>query len=259
MKKLLVYKVIIGCLLLVILAQWVYILRSPGKKPEPTPKVKLKGKIAIVLDDWGYNLNNLRLASQIKSPLTISVLPGLGYSRRVSEEMHRHGFEIILHLPLEPMEKINLEKNTIVTSMDEDTVKNILDKHLSSISYAKGVSNHMGSKATTDMRIMGIILHELKKRKLYFLDSYVSVKSVCADIAATLRVGRARRDIFLDNRADTEYIKGQLKKLKYKASAYGQAVGIGHDRPNTLKVLKEAMPQLEREGYRFVFVSDLVR
>jgi polysaccharide deacetylase 2 family uncharacterized protein YibQ len=40
---------------------------------------------------------------------------------------------------------------------------------------------------------------------------------------------------------------------------YGQAIGIGHDRKITLEVLKEVMPSIEKEGYKFVFVSELIR
>jgi len=74
-----------------------------------------------------------------------------------------------------------------------------------------------------------------------------------------MRVPYAKRDIFLDNIEDTPYIKDQLNKLKAKARMYGYAIGIGHDRPVTLAVLKEAIPQLKKEGYKFVFVSELVR
>jgi polysaccharide deacetylase 2 family uncharacterized protein YibQ len=43
------------------------------------------------------------------------------------------------------------------------------------------------------------------------------------------------------------------------ADEKGWAIGIGHDRRNTLEVLKEEMPKLEKEGYKFVYVSELVK
>lgn len=250
------YKIIIGLLLLVIILQWVFIIKRPKKIPPPLP---IKGKIAIVIDDWGYNLNNLTLVEQIKYPLTVSVLPNLNYSRTVAEELHKRGFEIILHLPLQPRENARLEKDTIMTSMDELTIRNILKDDLTNVVYALGVSNHMGSKATEDPRIMGIIFKELKKRNLYFLDSLVSSDSIGFDLAHKVQLGFISRDVFLDNTETPEYIKGQINKLKTRARVYGQAVGIGHDRKTTLEVLKEVMPRLEKEGYKFVFVSELIR
>lgn len=250
------YKIAIWFLSIVVIIQWVFIIVISRPKKITPP---IKGKIAIVLDDWGYNLNNLPFLNQIKYPLTLSILPNLRYSQEVARESHRRGFEIVLHLPLEPDERFSLEQNTIMTSMDEGTIRNILAKDLASVPYAQGVSNHMGSKATEDLRTMGIIFKELKRRRLYFLDSLVSAESICFDLAYKMRVAFAKRDVFLDNTEAAEYIRGQINKLKTRANIYGQAIGIGHDRKETLEVLKEVMPELEREGYRFVFVSELIR
>ena len=69
----------------------------------------------------------------------------------------------------------------------------------------------------------------------------------------------ARRDVFLDNRDDPEYIRSQVIELKNLARSRGQAIAIGHDRKNTLLILKEMLPQLAEEGYKFVFVSEIAR
>lgn len=241
---------------LVIIAGLLVIHTRP-KKITKMP-ITIKGKIAIVIDDWGYNLNNLHLVEQIKYPLTCSVLPNLNYSSFISEELHKKGLQIILHLPMEPHEKFRLEKDTIMTSMDEPAIGSVISKALESIPNAIGVSNHMGSKATQDARLMEIIFKELKKRRLYFLDSFVSADSICADTAKRMRLGFAKRDIFLDNKEEPAYIKNQIDKLKARAKVYGQAIGIGHDRKITLEVLNEIMPKIKQEGYKFVFVSELL-
>jgi polysaccharide deacetylase 2 family uncharacterized protein YibQ len=118
----------------------------------------------------------------------------------------------------------------------------------------------MGSKVTRDKRIMAIVFKELKKRGLYFLDSFVIPESICADLADKMQIPFAERDIFLDTKKkEYEYIKKQVSKLKAKANLEGQAIGIGHDHKVTLEVLAELMPEIEKEGYKFVFVSELVR
>ncbi len=238
----------------------IFLLARPAHvKKIPKAAISIKGKIAIVVDDWGYNLNNLYILDGIKSPFTASVLPGLEYSRAIASELHKRGFQVILHLPMQPREKYELEKNTILTSMGAQSIINIIGEDLTDIRYAVGVSNHMGSSATEDTRTMSIVLNELKKRNLFFLDSLVSSKSVCADLAKRLQVKFIKRDIFLDNKEDAGYIRSQIYRLKKKAMLSGYAVGIGHDRKVTLEVLKEMMPDLEKEGYKFVFISDLVR
>jgi len=253
------YKITIGVLLLIIILQWVFIVISRPKKPPKIPAVMAKGKIAIVIDDWGYNLNNVHIIEQIKYPLTITVLPYLNYSQSIARELHSHGFEIMLHLPMEPHEKYRLEKNTVMTSMDEASIRNIIERDLANIVYAKGVSNHMGSRATEDPKTMEIVFRELKSRHLFFLDSLVSSKSICSDLARKLGVGFAKRDVFLDNNEESAYIRGQIYKLRNKARVFGKAIGICHDRKISLEVLSEVLPQIEKEGYKFVFVSELVK
>lgn len=261
MQRLKLYKIAVIILAGLVIIETAGLIYLSFRKPKALVFKKaavFKGKIAIVIDDWGYNLNNLEIVRQIKSPLTASLLPNLAYSKEVAQELHTLGFEVILHLPMEPAEKYHLEKNTILVSMDEAMIKRIIEEDLKNISYARGVSNHMGSLATQDTKIMEIILNQLKNRRLYFLDSLVSKKSVCALLAKKIGIGFAKRDIFLDNIADPEYIRGQIYKLKTRARVKGAAVGIGHDRKNTLEVLKEELPKLEKEGFKLVFVSDLI-
>jgi len=248
-------KVLIAITIVFSLLVFIALILTPLYKK---PKV-IKGRIAIVIDDWGYHLDNVEVAKNIKQPLTCAVLPNLKNSRLVAKKLKSFGCEIILHLPMEPKEKINLEKNTIILTMDSGQISSILNQSLSSIIYAKGVSNHMGSKITENTKTMEIILALIKKRKLYFLDSYVTAGSVGGEIAKQFSVKFAKRDVFLDNQNDLKYIKAQLVKLKNLAAKQGSAIGIGHDRKNTLIVLKEIIPQLVKDGYKFVYVSELAR
>ncbi|MFH0855245.1 MAG: divergent polysaccharide deacetylase family protein [Candidatus Omnitrophota bacterium] len=251
-------KRIIGLILILILAMAVVSVFTP--KPRKAMKARpkaIKGKIAIVLDDWGYNLNDLQLSDGLSYPFTAAVLPEATHTGEVSRRLHSRGREIILHLPMEPEVANGLEKNTIMVYMDKDDILRILDRDLANVVYAKGVSNHMGSKATCDAKTMAVIFGELKKRHLFFLDSFVTSKTVCRELARKLKLVSYRRDVFLDNIEEKGYIKKQILILKNKAKAHGFAVGIGHDRQITLEVLKEVMPKLAKEGYEFVFLSEL--
>jgi polysaccharide deacetylase 2 family uncharacterized protein YibQ len=266
------YKILIGMLVLVIIAQGIYIFTHRRAVPVALKPVKAtiskkvrkpapvtKGTIAIVLDDWGYNLANLPVIEQIPYPLTLSVLPNLPYSLKVANALHDRGFEIILHLPMEPLQKMNLEKNTILTTMDSQTIKAIIDNNLSTFPYLRGISNHMGSRATEDNRTMQIIMSELKSKSLYFLDSFVTSRSIAESEAFRSGVSFVKRDIFLDNQADATYIRQQIAKLMSQARKHGYAVGIGHDRKTTLEVLRQTMPEMVKEGYRFVYLSEMVK
>lgn len=260
MKKPGPYKIVVLALCAVVIIEssfLIYLLISrPRAKKVPAAA---KGRIAIVIDDWGYSPEYLGILDGIKYPVTAAVLPRLEYSQSLATELHARGIEVILHLPMEPRERYNLEKNTILTTMDAGEITKILSQDLFDIRYAVGVSNHMGSRATEDTRVMTIVLKDLKERGLFFLDSFVSSGTVCSRLAAKLRVRFARRDIFLDNEDDPRYIKEQINKLKKKARVSGHAVGIGHARKNTLEALKEVLPELKKEGYKLVFVSELAK
>jgi uncharacterized protein len=266
------YKILIAVMSAVIIGQGIYILTHRPAAPVKQKPVKVtvapkmrkplpaaKGTIAIVIDDWGYNVSNVQAVQEIPYPLTMAILPNLPYSQKVAESLHSKGFEIILHCPMEPLQKMALEKNTILTNMDGETIKKIIDDNLRVLPYMRGISNHMGSRATEDNRTMQIIMSELKNKGLYFLDSFVTPRSVAESEAFRLGVSFVKRDIFLDNQSDQAYIKQQMSKLIARARSHGFAVGIGHDRKNTLEVLRQAMPEAAKEGYKFVYLSDLVK
>lgn len=236
------------------------------KKEQPKPEggetylTAAQGKIAIVLDDWGYNLNNAELLKQIDEPLTLAILPRRAYSARIAELAKELNKEVILHLPMEPHQEkqYHLEPDTLLVSMSKQEILKILETDFKSVPGLKGISNHMGSQATESEYLMKVIFEELKKKKLYFLDSFTG-KTVCKKLASEAKLPYARRNVFLDNKSDAEYILGQLEALAKTAKQDGFAVGIGHDRKKTLEILAQAMPELKKRGFRFVYTSELAK
>lgn len=227
--------------------------------PAPVAKKPHGPKIAIVLDDFGYNKNNLGTLFAIKQPVTVSILPNLKYSKEVEKLARSRGEEVILHLPMQSQHsELKEEFNTIKPGLSRKEILARLDYQLAGFKGLSGVNNHMGSGATEDRMVMSTILGKLKAKNLYFLDSYTSAKSVCKDVASGMNERFARRDVFLDNSDDPEYIKKQLAQTKKIALKKGYAIAIGHDRRNTIKVLSEMMPEMESEGIEFVSLSELV-
>ncbi|MFC1631366.1 divergent polysaccharide deacetylase family protein [Candidatus Omnitrophota bacterium] len=232
---------------------------KPAELIEP-PEAQVE--VAVVIDDWGYNLHNLDLLKDIELPFTVSILPNLRYSTEIAEAALNENKEVILHLPLQPemmQREIGLEKNTITTTMTEAEILANLGQALSSVAGATGVSNHMGSAATADSRVMSVIFRDFEKRDVFFLDNLVTENSVGRKLAEQMGIKFVSRDVFLDNRDDYEYIQGQFKQLIKIAQAQGQAVGVGHARRNTLLVLQELAPLFEQQGIKLVFLSDLAK
>ena len=245
---------------------WQPISNGAKKKEQPksegreTYLAAAQGKIAIVLDDWGYNLNNVEPLKQINEPLTLAILPRRAYSARIAGLAKEFNKEVILHLPMEPRQEkqYQLEPDTILINMSKQEILRILEVDFKSVPGLKGISNHMGSQATESEDLMKIIFEELKKKKLYFLDNLTG-KTICKKLALEVKLPYARRNVFLDNKSDAEYILGQLEVLAKTAKQYGFALGIGHDRKKTLEVLVQAMPELKKRGFKFVYVSELTK
>lgn len=233
------------------------------KKPTELPPILKRfnnPRVAVVMDDFGYNVNNIDELFDMKRPITLSILPNLRYSKEVAQRASLNGYEAILHLPLEPHRNdIPEEADTINSSMSKSEIAARLESAIESVPGLKGVSNHMGSKSTEERDLMTIILGELKKRRLYFVDSLTSERSVSGEVAKQLGERYAKRDIFLDNSNDAEDIRKQVLEMRRLAFKKGRLIAVCHDRKNTVKVLSEMMPSLASEGIDFVYLSELVR
>ncbi len=218
-----------------------------------------RGTIAIVLDDFGYSVSNFESLIDIGIPVTISLLPNLPYTAHIAEEAPAHGIEVLIHLPMEPHNNhVRLEENTLTTAMSQEEIRTLFRDALRSIPCATGVSNHMGSRATEDNDLMKTIFEECLTHNLYFLDNLVTDHSVCTEVAGTLGARVITRDVFLDNRDDAEYIRGQLEYAAGIAEKRGIAISVGHDRPSTVATLARMLPALKEKGYSFVTLSEVV-
>ena len=124
---------------------------------------------------------------------------------------------------------------------------------------AVGLNNHMGSRATADARVMEQVLTEVKKHDLFFLDSRTAAASIAYGTALQLAVPALQRDLFIDTVDEAGAIEARLWELAELAAAQGHAIGIGHDREQTLLALQSVLPHLETRGFLFVPLSQLVR
>jgi polysaccharide deacetylase 2 family uncharacterized protein YibQ len=129
---------------------------------------------------------------------------------------------------------------------------------LNGVPHAAGINNHMGSRFTEDARAMAVVMTELKKRGMFFVDSLTSGHSMGTETANQAGVPVLRRDVFLDNVAEVESIAREIGRLADKARQNGGAIGICHPYPETIKALQQELPKLAAQGVAFVKVSELL-
>jgi hypothetical protein len=217
---------------------------------KPPPKAKDRGpRIAIIIDDIGYDKKMAREFIELNSNLTFSVLPLSPFGREISEDLHSKGAEIMLHLPMEPVDHPSVDPGpgAILSTMPPDDLLDQVKRNIRDVPYIVGVNNHMGSELTTHSDQMNQIFTILKKENLFFIDSRTSLKSQAEASARLLKLKFAHRDVFLDNHQETEYIAGQLRELVSLAKKHGSAVGIGHPYKATLLALSKELPKLKNK------------
>ena len=230
--------------------------------PEDRASAKPLNKIAIIIDDMGYSREALNAIRAMDTPMTIAILPFSPLAEETAELANDSRLEVILHLPLEPIQENGADgrgSGFINSHMTAEAVKATLKADLDNVPHIKGVNNHMGSRITTNEPIMRIILEGLKDQGLYFVDSRTTGESIAYKIAQELRIPSAFRHIFLDNDLQEDAIKKQLIKLFRHAQKNGFAVAIGHPYAETLSVLKKHLALMEKYHCQAVTVSQIVK
>lgn len=223
-------------------------------------KAAPRAKVAIVIDDLGRDNQLSREILRWDLPVTLSILPFEPYSKSLAIEGHRRNKEIILHLPMEPhgYPETRPGEGVLLREMDEAGLLDQLSRDIESVPYVQGVSNHMGSRFMEDSEKVNLILSELKRRHLFFLDSRTTPKTVGLLTAQALGLRATERDVFLDHVVKEEAITQSVEQLVREALAKGKAVGIGHPHPVTLKVLRKMIPRIQQQGIEIVSLSALL-
>lgn len=223
-------------------------------------EVNFVPKVAFIIDDLGYEKEVAQKIIELDFPIALSILPFLKNSEYIAEEGNKNNQEIMLHLPMEPNNSdTDPGPGAIKSYMSEEEIRQAVRGSIFDFPYVIGVNNHMGSKITEDRRIMKIILEEIRRYNLFFIDSMTSKNSIAYEVAQEIGVKTAVRSVFLDNENDIEYIKGQMLEARKIALKDGEAIAIGHSRINTFYVLKRMVPEFTKAGIEIVPVSELVK
>ena len=234
---------------------------APLPPRHPRKRAFGPGTVAIIIDDMGSSVREADELMAIKLPLTFSIIPGLAHVKGVAEAAHVRGYQLMIHIPMEPQgyPQQRMERYGLLLSQSDEEIRKRLDGFLREVPYAKGANNHMGSRFTEERGKMGTVLGYLKGKGLFFIDSKTTPLSVGNTLAREMGIENAGRNVFLDNVQDVEAIREQLEQLAEMARRKGGAIGICHPHKATIQALTAAMPELRKSGITFVYAADLVR
>lgn len=205
------------------------------------------GKLSIVIDDVGYRLHNENQVLQMPLPVTVAILPNAPHSHEMAVRAHNQGREILIHMPMAPLSKQPLERDTLQPSMSRDEVQRIIRQAVANVPYAVGMNNHMGSAMTSSLPAMQNVMQALSSYRLFFLDSMTIGSSQATRAAAGTSVRVIKRRVFLDDVQSEAEVRRQFERAVQLARRNGSAIAIGHPHPTTIRVLQQMLPTLPKD------------
>lgn len=226
------------------------------------PRPNAAKQIAIVIDDFGNGMKGTEQMLDLPVKITVAVMPFLPTTRQDAEAAYRKGHDVIVHLPMEPMrgKRSWLGPGAITTDLSDEEIKKRVEAAIDAVPHAIGMNNHMGSKATSDARVMRVVLQVCKDRGLFFLDSRTSYRTVVPKVAAELGVPTLHNNVFLDDVYTQHHVSRQIVEVRKFLKDHGSCVVIGHVGPPgiiTSGTLKNAIPGLRSEA-TFIPISAML-
>ena len=228
--------------------------RLPAHSIMPT----LAPRIALIIDDLGYNLELGRRALALPGPITAAVLPFTPHTVALAQLAAGAGIDVILHEPMQAADETVCAPGTLSTVMSDADLRGQLAHALAQVPQAIGVNNHTGSLLTAQRAPMISLMAELHAQGLFFLDSRTTPDTVARDVAVERGVPSARRDVFLDHVVEVHNIAAEFERAISIARRQGHAVLIAHPYQLSLTFLEQALPTLAARGIVLIKLASLL-
>lgn len=223
---------------------------------QPALADKKSPVITLIIDDLGYSKANGERAVNLPGDVTMAILPHTPYSKHLADLSYKKGKTIMLHTPMTNVLDKAPGPGTLTTQMDKAHFMKVFRNALDSVPYVQGVNNHMGSKLTQDTTRMQWVMEEVFKRRLFFVDSRTTAKSVAEKEARRAGIPAISRDIFLDHIRTEEAVNKAFDTMVRKAKHYGNMNAIAHPYTVTMNVLEKRLPELEKHGIKLISVPN---
>jgi polysaccharide deacetylase 2 family uncharacterized protein YibQ len=214
------------------------------------------GSMAIVVEGFGdafdsdvWNFLNL------DQPITLCVMAGSKYTQRIAEAAFANKHELLIQMPSGSRNgDTGAEAFQLSAELDAAQIRTRVRWAIRSVPGAGGLS-----AVSENEKVAAVLMDELKRAGIYFFDSQASTEGSTNSVAREKRIPNAHNNLFLDEIQQTPYISEQLNSLAGLAAQRGSAVGMGHATEETFEVLQRQLSALEKKGFRFVGLSEVVK
>ncbi|MFT4573832.1 MAG: hypothetical protein ACI85E_001037, partial [Marinomonas primoryensis] len=106
-------------------------------------------RIAILIDDLGYNRQGMESSLALPYEVALAILPETPFALPTALTAKEQGRITLLHAPMENQRELKLGPGGLYANMTEHQLKATLNKGLDGLPGIQGVNNHMGSLLTT--------------------------------------------------------------------------------------------------------------
>ncbi|MDA8125264.1 MAG: divergent polysaccharide deacetylase family protein [Deltaproteobacteria bacterium] len=237
------------------------IAARPSAEGKRAQEKRQEQRIAVLIDDIGFDLPLVKELAALPAPIAFAVLPQTPHAAEAAAILHAAGKEILLHLPMEPRAYPAEDPGAgaLFVDLNAEDLRERMAAALAAIPHVRGVNNHMGSRFMEDDAGVAIVMEELSRRGLFFVDSRTTAGSRGRALAARAGVPFAARDIFIDHTPGYEAALAALLDPTRQDRGKKAWLLIGHPHPETLRALKTALPRWREAGIRLVPLSACVR
>ncbi len=224
----------------IILAFFVIFYFSYTRGYSATSAWILKKKLAIIIDDMGYNEYVANKFLSLHLPIAYSFLPDAPFSDSLAKTFDSQGYTVMIHMPSQPLDypKNNPGKNAIYITTSKQRTMFLLGRALKILPEAIGLNNHMGSRILLDRRHLDYIMAFLRQHNLFFVDSATVRNSLGCVEAKKFNVLCAKRRVFLDDKKNVRYIEHQINEALSMLKKRNSVVAIGHCNIETYRAIR---------------------
>ena len=235
--------------------------KTTAQSTVPPAGKKHFGKLAVVIDDCGYDKASLRKLLATGLPFSYAVIPYKDGSQEALRLIRNAGRTAMLHMPMEPIDRGQMSERgrTILVSQSDAQVRGLLTAALDSLPGVSGMNNHQGSRATGDVETMRVVMKVLKERGLFFVDSRTSSQSVGMATARKYGVPTGMNTLFLDNQASAPAIYAMIREAMDRADREGSVIAICHARPATAAAWTTYLDEIKATGIQLVPVTSILQ
>ena len=204
------------------------VLQRPGDTTGPRVAAEAQGRLCLVLFGLGDDARSVVDVMSRPQPFAVAIPAGQSWSAAAFRAARERQREIVLHLPLEPLNypQMNPGPGAILVTMGRSKIEGTLRHYLDQSGPVAAVANLMGSLATQDQTVMTGVYDVLRERRTPFMHMTPAAGSVCRSLASQMGVAYDEPDAVID--AETRHggkaLDARWKDVLDRARRRGQAV-----------------------------------